>query len=124
MMFEERSSPTVKRWLFAFVGALLSCTASAVEVGNFDEIKGSEYFRAYIEGVGHGFLWANAELQVNKRQTLLFCVPPSLGLTTDNYVGLIEAEIRDSKANGGINGKAPVELVLMGALKKTFPCRK
>lgn len=95
----------------------------AVEVGTFDQFRENDTFMTYLDGVGKGWLWANAKLD-SKKQPLLFCVPPTLSLTADNYIHLIDAKIKAARAQGGLNEKAPIELILLAALEEAFPCKK
>lgn len=103
---------------------MYSSSSFAVYVATLNQFREGEYFKAYLDGVGNGWLWANAKLE-SKKQPLLFCVPSTLRLTADNYLGLIDAKIKAARgAQGGLNEKAPIELILLTALEEAFPCKK
>ena len=108
--------------LVAACAPLLPLQAQAVEAATLSEFKEDATFKAYLYGVGQGWLWANARL-ASKNQPQLFCVPPTLGLNFDNYLGILEAKIKNSRIQGKLNDKTPVEVLLLSALEESFPCR-
>jgi hypothetical protein len=82
-----------------------------------------ESMENYINGVGNGFLWANSALQaVNKEP--LFC-NPELTLNEDNYLALLDRQIRDgTPTKTKWHDDDPIEIILLRALQRTFPCKK
>jgi len=76
----------------------------------------------YLNGVGNGFVWANAELQ-GRNLHPLFC-QPKMALTQDNFVALFVGESKHrSNANTEWAENSPIELVLLTALESAFPCK-
>src|ERR1035438_7029748 len=78
---------------------------------------------AYIEGVGHGIQTASvvARIQGNKQ---LYCIPDKLILTGENYMGMIDREIKEQARiePDEVLGKRPLGVVLLYALTETFAC--
>jgi hypothetical protein len=77
----------------------------------------------YLDGVGNGFFWANATLHADNKEPL-FC-SPDMALNQENYLTLLDREIK--------NGMSPktawrdddaIEVILLRALQRTFPCKK
>jgi hypothetical protein len=82
-----------------------------------------ESLQNYISGVGNGLLWANSALQVDNKEPL-FC-NPDLALNEDNYLALLDRQIKDGMpTKSGWRDDDPIEIILLRALQRTFPCRK
>ena len=79
----------------------------------------------YLHGFGNGLILANNELK-SRRQPLFYCQPEHLALTSENYRHILNDEIGQLMANTPKNpiGPLSIEVILMGGLKKTFPCNK
>ena len=78
----------------------------------------------FIQGLGEGFLWANTELEFNKRP-LLYCQPGKLLLGSENYKDILDRQIDemrkiDKKFN---EDKYYIGIILLEGLKETFPCK-
>lgn len=89
-----------------------------------DETKVS-VMKLYISGIGEGLLWANSE--ETRRKTPLYCMPEKLELVTDNYVALIDGQIKKLSQRGGAT-KAELDdfavgVLLLNGLEATFPCK-
>ena len=83
----------------------------------------SDTIKLYITGVGDGYVGANIELKV-RGLPRLYC-QASVRLNGDNYVSMIDAEIeRWEKDVGAYPPGVDIGLVLLEALKNTFPCKK
>jgi hypothetical protein len=81
--------------------------------------------KLYISGMGEGILWANAE--ATRKKNPLYCDPDKLELVADNYIGMIDVQIRKISQPGGatkaeLDGIA-VGVLLLNGLKETFPCK-
>jgi hypothetical protein len=77
----------------------------------------------YIDGVGNGFLWANTALQADNKEPL-FC-NPDLTLNEDNYLALLDRQIKDGMpTKAAWRDDDPIEIILLRALQRTFPCKK
>ena len=114
----ERS---IVKLLFCSCLISLSPQARAVDAARLPEFRDDETFKTYLYGVGQGWLWANARLET-KNQPKLFCIPLSLSLNIENYLSLLEARIKRLRAQGKLNEKMPVEVLLLAALEESFPC--
>ncbi len=94
--------------------------AAAPSVADYEKHKNSNTIKTYVLGLGEAFLYATIDLEFNKKAPL-FCPPRQLALTTENYIQILDNELR---ANKNFDSDAPVGLVLLDGLKKTFPCKK
>lgn len=97
--------------------------SAAVDVGTLAQFRESDQFKAYLDGVGNGWLWANARLDA-KKQPRLFCVPTNLFLRAENYIGLADSKIKSARAQGELNDRYPIELIILMALEEAYPCQK
>jgi hypothetical protein len=80
--------------------------------------------KIYILGLGDGFLWANAKMLVDKKSPL-YCQPDKLVLGMENYVEILNRQI---KAEATKNTQAQLDemslgLLLLQGLQDTFPCK-
>jgi hypothetical protein len=96
--------------------------------------------KAYILGVGNAMQFANLamyahvehDLQLPPGQhalTKLFCPPAKLILELDNYISILNEEIKRRLAQAGGDSseikkvmQTPIEVLLLFGLEKTFPC--
>jgi hypothetical protein len=77
----------------------------------------------YINGIGNGYLWANSALAAESKEPL-FC-NPELTLNEDNYLALLDRQIKDgTPTKTKWRDDDPIEIILLRALQRTFPCRK
>jgi len=84
-----------------------------------------ESLENYIFGVGNGLLWANTALQAENKEPL-FC-NPDLALNEDNYLALLDRQIKDgmpSPTKTAWRDDDAIEVILLRALQRTFPCKK
>ena len=82
-----------------------------------------ESIENYIDGVGNGYLWANSALQADNKEPL-FC-SPDLTLNEDNYLALLDRQIKDGMpTKAAWRDEDPIEIILLRALQRTFPCKK
>ena len=112
--------------LYRAIGAATLCMVVAAEgrseitVKQFREIKSETVFKTYIDGVGRGFLWANAYLNHDGKSPL-YCQSGTLALNADNYIQLLMGYI--NKEEHAVKDDAVVEMLLLSALQEAFPCR-
>ncbi len=89
--------------------------------------------RLYIRAFGQGIQFANVELlqdsSIAGHPIMLFCEPENLALNEDNYMSIIDAEIkrRLDGAAGNLNEirnvmQTDIQVLLLRGLKRTFPC--
>src|ERR1700726_1900226 len=82
-----------------------------------------ETLQNYIDGVGNGLLWANSVLKAENKEPL-FC-NPDLALNEDNYLALLDRQIKDgTPAKTAWRDDDPIEIILLRAMQRTFPCRR
>lgn len=82
----------------------------------------------YIAGIGEGLVWANTELESRKDKPL-FCQPKKLALTDENYIQILNDEIKrfeeaktDESERKKVFDSMPIGLFLLKGLIRTFPC--
>ena len=79
----------------------------------------------YIFGMGRGFFWANAFLEHTK-QPPMYCSPPQLTLTQDNYLRFLDdATVRLKEEMRLVGGQDQDILgyLLLDELRRVFPCK-
>jgi hypothetical protein len=72
----------------------------------------------FLHGISNGLDWANTELKGQKRAQL-YCVPPKLGLSVSQSILIF----RDHLKRNPENGQYPAGLVMLEAMRTTFPCK-
>lgn len=104
------------------VAALNVPSARAVTVSVYetqrDNPDQSEFrtMKIYLTGVVAGFIWGNSEL-AGAKKPVLFCQPPPPKVNEDT-VRLIDDEIGQPYVTRDL----PVELLLLNALVRKYPC--
>ena len=76
------------------------------------------YARLYIRGVGEGLSWYNSFVATAGGGKPAFCEPEKLGLVDGQYVAMM----RQFLIKYPTTKTMPPPLVLLYALKDTFPC--
>jgi hypothetical protein len=72
-----------------------------------------------LRGFVKGLEWANAELMQDKKTKPFFCPPPSMAITDEQVIDILDKYLESHR----INAKAPVEGYLLMAVENAFPCR-
>lgn len=96
--------------------------ASSVDVaGRFEELKGTREMAYYMHATMQAFTIANMELEVS-RHPPLYCQPREFSAVdviamTSNQIPIAK------KVYGDKFNEMPVGIVLLDALKTSFPCR-
>ena len=118
-------------FLICFIAFTVN-SAIAMELQQFRQAQEDSpqklVYDSWIEGVGVGIDWANAEMILRKMKPL-YCPSKNLTLGLENYLDILERQLQKikefSKKNPGtvkdIN-KFPVEYLLLQGLINTFPC--
>jgi hypothetical protein len=97
----------------------LSCASvSYAEPTVQDWIKEKDNLILYVAGLGQGISWANAYLR-NTQQKPIYCVPKNLNLVVENYVTIIDTQIREEPR---VKMDTPLGFVLLNGYIATFPC--
>jgi hypothetical protein len=107
----------------AMVLTFLATASSALPLSKYKKAQFGHTgaFNDYLNGVGNGYVWANAELQA-RNSPLLFC-QSDMELTQGNFVTLFLVEVERPSSGKAWDKDAPIELVLLTALEQTFPCK-
>jgi hypothetical protein len=80
---------------------------------------------SYIKGVGDGFVFYGARAEDSMNQKPLFCQPDKLPLRTENFVDIINNEIKRAATRMPKEklDKIPLATILLSGLQETFPCK-
>lgn len=88
------------------------------------EDTGKLLMKTYVRGLGEGIMMAN--LEARKKNAPLYCAPQNLVVNPDNYLNILERQIKELEANGmpaeRLDALA-LSVPLMMGLDKTFPCQ-
>ena len=97
--------------------------AASFTVAMFQATKEQDSTLWYVTGVGQGYLYANSQLTFEGKQPI-YCQPINLTLVGLNYAKLIESEIKRPSTAQPYRSEVSIEVVLLSALRATFPCIK
>ncbi|MFP6782796.1 MAG: hypothetical protein VCB24_00640 [Pseudomonas sp.] len=106
---------------------LLSSTAQAMTIENFNRNlqNNPEENKYYIIGLGTGYTWMNTYYKTQGiTDTQIFCPPPKIALNADNYIALIQEQIKELNTYKTVDevNAYPVEMLLLLSLQRSFPC--
>jgi len=76
-----------------------------------------------IGGIGQGIFWANISLKAYGKEPI-YCQPSKLALNQSNYVDLVNRQITKRQKLGTLKGDESLGMLLVFALKETFPCKR
>ena len=76
-----------------------------------------------IGGIGQGIFWANISLKAIGKEPI-YCQPSKLALNRSNYVDLVNGQIAKQQKSGILKGDESLGMLLVFALRETFPCKK
>jgi hypothetical protein len=109
--------------VFLMTGMVSAASLRAmVHVHDYEQVKHNQRFKTYIDGVGTGCSVANVAL-VKRKQPELYCPPANRELKAEHYLQILEEEFqRNQETYTKVD--APVEIILLKGLQKTFPCGK
>jgi len=104
------------------LAAVLAGSANAMNV--FEYKKAVEQNRAseveiLLVGMGRALVLSNAIMERDSGSAL-YCQPRDVALTARQYREILDDEIRKFP---GVRPDIPLEFLLVGGLKRTFPCR-
>lgn len=93
-------------------------------VKTYNKSKEIDIMRWFIDGLGRGFFVANVYVRMETKARL-FCVPENLALEIENYIRILDDEIKRREESQGFEKvqEDPIDLLLLEGLKRTFPCR-
>ena len=84
---------------------------SEISIKEYKSVKEEHFTKVYINGIGRGLFWANAEADDSFKKKL-YCSPSKLALGVENYLQIIDDEIERATYTSDM----PVELVLLKGL--------
>jgi len=126
----------MKKLICIFVlGLLLSSNAYAgIKVGTYLKIrenkneKANQFIDDNIMGIGTGIFWSNISIQsefgkVNGEKPM-YCSPPKMSLTNENYINFLDEEIKYQKNLGIDNDKTDIGMMIILHMRRIFPCNK
>lgn len=123
-----RHKPLLCLFLVMFVGLFLFSVwvhaDDGLTVGLYSKFKDSKdgFINTYVFAVGEAFLTANAVLE-NRGQPPLYCQPPKLALTGGGYKAILDSFLEEQKSSP-IPEDTAIELALLKALQRAFPCNR
>ena len=101
----------------------VSARAGDMTLSEFQANKAQVAVISYVNGVGQGYLYANA-LLISQGKPAIYCQPVDLTLIGFNYMRLIEAEAKRTSTVREYRSDTSVEMILLNALRVNFPCGK
>ena len=81
----------------------------------------NEFIDADIMGIGTGIFWSNISIKANKEKPM-YCSPPNMSLTNQNYINFLDQEIEDEKNKGTLSGKEEIGMLIIKHMRRIFPC--
>lgn len=99
--------------LFAAAGP----ASADIDADTILAVRKSELAQAHVRGLGEAFGWANARINRAGGQEL-FCAPPKLGITVEQYMAILAEEVRLEPRLSG----RPAGYALLRGLERVFPC--
>ena len=97
--------------------------ASAIDLQEYQRLRGDKVMQTYVAGVGAGYFWSNAYLGTIKSARPLYCQNAGLSLNSANYINILESRIKALEKQGRKEPNTPIEIVLLDGLLEAFPCK-
>jgi hypothetical protein len=117
----------IARLLIVLAGIVPCCCHAELSVKQYMGEK-NQYIQSankmYVVGIGDGLSWANTELK-SQGLPYLYCVPTKLPLDGNTYLHILDLQIQEMRkwAEWPEIKEWPVPMLLLKALKQTFPCQ-
>jgi hypothetical protein len=106
--------------LLLLVGSLISLHAHAdLSISDFENKSKANFTNTYLLGLSAGLNTANNKLNAIK-QVPLYCYPPYLNLTINDYKEIIGLGIKNATPNSP--AEPSIDEVLLKQLIKLYPC--
>jgi hypothetical protein len=80
---------------------------------------------SYVKGIGDGFVFYSVRAEDSLKQKPLFCQPDKLVLQTQNFMDILDREIKKAASampKDKLDG-IPLATILLSGLQDTFPCK-
>ena len=81
----------------------------------------NEFIDADIMGIGTGIFWSNISIKANKEKPM-YCSPPNMSLTNQNYINFLDREIKYEKNRGTLSGTEEIGMLIIRHMRRIFPC--
>lgn len=105
--------------VFLLAVSLIAQPAFSMTVSDYLNRKDENEIGYYVAGVGAGFYYAMNTAGVMGQQKL-YCPVPGAGPTGEFYIKLLDGFLENEGST--IRPNTSVEVILLGALMKRFPC--
>ena len=80
-----------------------------------------------IMGIGTGIFWSNVTINSktgrDNNEKPMFCSPPKMSLTEDNYINFLDEEIEWRKEIGIPTGEQDIGMLIVMHMRRIFPCK-
>ena len=80
-----------------------------------------ELLDAAIMGIGTGIFWSNISIKANEEKPM-YCSPPNMSLTNQNYINFLDREIKYEKNRGTLSGTEEIGMLIIRHMRRIFPC--
>ncbi len=119
----------MKKLLSVLVLGFLTCNISFADIIVSKYLKArengnkriNEFMDTRIGGIGVGIFWSNASIEKEKA---MYCPPPKMSFTTENYINFLDQEIEDQKNIGILSGEEAIGMMIIFHMREIFPCNK
>lgn len=118
MMAFRNGAAALGVFIAAFLPTVAQAEPSAEEVISMID-KGDQMALLILDGYANGMEWANTELE-SRGDALLFCAPRKLAITAEQNADILRQYIKTPP--GSRVADLPAGIVLLNALRATFPC--
>ena len=96
---------------------------SEVTLKKYLQLKGTLEMKLYVKGLGGGM--ELAAVIAGQNGTPIFCRPPKLALGVENYMSIIEEEVKAKRDSGAaVDPNTPIGVILISGFVNTFPCKQ
>jgi hypothetical protein len=89
--------------------------------------KANQFIDDNIMGIGTGIFWSNVSIKSGlgkaNGEKPMFCSPPKMALTKDNYINFLDSEIKFQKELGVDNEKTDIGMMIIFHMRRIFPCK-
>jgi hypothetical protein len=104
------------------ISAAFSVSAMTLDAYKKEKMAKSQVLSFYLGAVGEGMSWSNTQLRSEGRDPL-YCEPTRLAMNGENYIQIIDDFVAELPPPV-LPNNTPVEMLLVKALVKDFPCPK
>ena len=114
------------------LGLLLSeISYAGINVGSYLKArenkneKVNQFIDDNIMGIGTGIFWSNVSIKSGlgkaNGEKPMYCSPPKMSLTKENYINFLDEEIKFQKNLGMDNDKTDIGMMIIFHMRRIFP---